>query len=61
MGLMDRIRGWFKSEREHEIEDAEELRRDPHLREYEEQHADRAEQGLIGESLPPRPGELEER
>ena len=58
---MDRIRGWFKAEREREIEDAEELRRDPHLREFEEERGERTEQGLVGESLPPRPGEFEER
>ena len=29
MGLMDTIRGWFARERANEIEQAEELRRDP--------------------------------
>jgi hypothetical protein len=61
MGLVDRIRGWFKAEREEEVEEAEDVLRDPELREYKEGRDALAEEGLLGGPLAPRPGEFEER
>jgi hypothetical protein len=61
MGLMDRIRGWFAAERNEEIEEADEVRRDPQLREYKEGRDALAEEGQLGGPMAPRPDEFEER
>jgi hypothetical protein len=38
MGLMDTIRGWFSKEHEQELEEAEEILRDPELGHSVEEH-----------------------
>jgi hypothetical protein len=64
MGLSDTIRSWFARERAEEIEEAEELRRDPGLaHELQDRENMRGEQGMGpsgGGYLPPsKPGEFE--
>ena len=70
MNLLERLRAWFGAtrdkEREHEIEGAEELRRDPELREVVEERDELrgSEPGLgtggRGYEPEPRRGEFEE-